>query len=586
MGRHKKNQPKKSADRRHKGAATTKSVAPARMELNIDKLTAIVDRTSGSLSTDDHGALRAAIGTLAFLTAEIEAKNASIKRLRGLLFGSSTEKTSDVLGESAEHDGPLEEPDEVADTAQQSERVASEPSMEPKPKPKGHGRTKSAALTGAERVCVPHESLKAGELCPACGKGKVYSMKQPKLLVRITGMAPLGARITELERLRCNTCGDIFTAREPANAGVEKYDESAASMIAMFKYGTGVPFYRLEKLQSALGIPLACSTQWDLVDAAADKIVPAYQELVRQAAQGEVLHNDDTTMKILALGGKRRTKAIADGSMDATDRKGIFTTGIVSKGKRSAGSNQIALFFTGTQHAGQNLADVLAKRASELARPIQMCDALSHNTAGDLDSTLAHCLAHARRRFVEVVDAFPGECAVVLDALRQVYRNDAKAERDGLSPEERQKFHRKVSRPQMVSLKRWLRRQIREHLTEPNSGLGQAIAYTLKHWVELTLFLREPGAPLDNNVCERALKRVILHRKNAYFYMSKNGARVGDLYMSLIYTAELCGTSPFDYLNALQVHHDALARDPSKWMPWNYAATHAGVGTAKRVNVD
>jgi hypothetical protein len=95
----------------------------------------------------------------------------------------------------------------------------------------------------------------------------------------------------------------------------------------------------------------------------------------------------------------------------------------------------------------------------------------------------------------------------------------------------------------------------------------------LKHWAKLTLFLRVPGAPLDNNVCERALKKAILHRKNALFYKTLNGARVGDVFMSLIHTTELNGIPPFEYLVALQRHHQAVALDPSEWLPWTYEAT-------------
>ena len=97
----------------------------------------------------------------------------------------------------------------------------------------------------------------------------------------------------------------------------------------------------------------------------------------------------------------------------------------------------------------------------------------------------------------------------------------------------------------------------------------------LKHWAKLTLFLRVPGAPLDNNVCERALKKAILHRKNALFYRSLAGAHVGDVFMSLIHTAELNGIAPFDYLVALQRHQQAVALDPTEWLPWNYEATLA-----------
>src|SRR5262245_56961193 len=110
----------------------------------------------------------------------------------------------------------------------------------------------------------------------------------------------------------------------------------------------------------------------------------------------------------------------------------------------------------------------------------------------------------------------------------------------------------------------------RETDRAPNSALGGAIGYMLKHWEKLTLFLRQAGAPLDNNLCERALKKAILHRKNALFYKTENGARVGDLFMSLIYTCQLNQANPFDYLTQLQRHTDQLVAGPQFWMPWNY----------------
>jgi transposase len=122
----------------------------------------------------------------------------------------------------------------------------------------------------------------------------------------------------------------------------------------------------------------------------------------------------------------------------------------------------------------------------------------------------------------------------------------------------------------MDGLQQWCKQQFEERKVEPNSGLGKAIQYLLNHWQELTLFLREPGAPLDNNVCERALKKAILHRKNALFYRTINGARVGDMFMSLIHTAELGGVNPFDYLTELLRHPREMAQSPASWMPWNY----------------
>ena len=141
-------------------------------------------------------------------------------------------------------------------------------------------------------------------------------------------------------------------------------------------------------------------------------------------------------------------------------------------------------------------------------------------------------------------------------------------------------FHQIESGSTMEELQTWLARQFEDRLVEPNSSLGGAITYMLKHWEKLTLFLRVPGAPLDNNICERALKKAILHRKNALFYKTENGAHVGDIYMSLIYTCELCGANPFDYLTELERHADELAANPEHWMPWNYGSTLAGTSTA------
>jgi hypothetical protein len=396
-------------------------------------------------------------------------------------------------------------------------------------------------------------------------------------LVRVTGMAPVQAVVYELEKLRCNACGELFSAREPPGVGEKKYDESVASMIALLKYGAGLPFNRLEKVQSGLGIPLPASTQWELVAEAAESLLGVYEELIRQAAQGQVLHNDDTTMQILELSGKRREKAIAEGEIDPGQRAGIFTSGIVSMEQK----RQIALFFTGNKHAGENLCDVLARRAKELGAPIQMCDAQSANTSGDFETILAYCLVHARRKFVDVANSFPEECEFVINLLGEVYENEAQAKKRRLDPEQRLRFHQDSSGPVMDQLKEWLEEQFTERKVEPNSPLGQAIDYMRKRWEELTLFLRVPGAPLDNNRCERVLKKAILHRKNAYFFKTLGGARTGDLFMSLIHTAELCGASPFDYLVALQRHASAVAEDPTAWMPWNYTAALASTAAGR-----
>jgi hypothetical protein len=144
-----------------------------------------------------------------------------------------------------------------------------------------------------------------------------------------------------------------------------------------------------------------------------------------------------------------------------------------------------------------------------------------------------------------------------------------------LDPRQRLQLHQAESQPRMEALQLWMQAQFTERIIEPNSSLGAAILYMQKRWSQLTLFLRIEGAPLDSNIVERALKKAILHRKSALFYKTLNGARVGDVFMSLIYTAELNGVAPFEYLVALQRHADEVAASPGDWMPWNYQATCA-----------
>jgi transposase len=455
----------------------------------------------------------------------------------------------------------------VLDEAEEPGKAATQPNTNTAP-PAGHGRNGAEAFDGAQKVEIAHQSLKHGDRCPECREGNVYGQKEPKVLVRIVGQAPLAATVYSLERLRCGACGQVFTAQAPEGVGPEKYDETAAAMIAQLKYGSGIPFYRLEQLEGQLGIPLPAATQWEIVEEAAELLKPARDELIRQAAQGEVVHNDDTSMRVLRLARE-----------PSDERTGVFTSGIVSTG---AGW-KIALYFTGRQHAGENIADVLHQRAAELPSPIQMCDALSRNVPRlptGVEILLANCLAHGRRQFIEVAANFPDECRYVLEMLGQVYGHDADARERGLTPDERLRLHQERSGPVMDQLHRWLEAQFAERKTEPNSGLGKAITYLLRHWRPLTLFLRIAGAPVDNNIVERALKRAVLHRKNALFYRTLHGAQVGDLFMSLIHTCQLCAVNSLDYLIELQRHAQELAAQPAGWTPWNYRETLARAGVS------
>jgi hypothetical protein len=560
-----------------------KPPAPEIIDMDVEKLEALLRRAEdASLPPEDLQTMRTVCESYLYLTNLIDQKSTTIARLRKLLFGATTEKTSSVLGRSSEgppsseqgaSDGETSElaRGQPADEQVSGEQAAAEQTSSPR-KP-GHGRNGADDYPGAQRVAVGHESLEPGDACPECPKGTLYT-HPAGVLLRFAGRSPVQATVYELQKLRCHLCGKVYTAEPPAGVGSEKYDATVVSMVGLLKYGTGVPFNRLDTLQESLQVPLPASTQWEIVSGAVEQFTPVHQELIRQAADGDVVYNDDTTVKILELmGAEARAQALAESSAAGSDSKdrtrtGLFTSGVVS----TRGGQRIALFFSGTQHAGENLQDVLRRRAMDLPPPIQMCDALSRNMPKDLRTIIANCLAHARRQFVDVHDRFPAECGYVLEAFEVVYRNDALARERGLDKQQRLALHQAESGPVMEQLHARLKRQFDERLVEPNSALGAAIDYLRKHWTKLTLFLRVAGAPLDNNLCERALKKAILHRKNSLFYKTRNGAAVGDLYMSLIYTCQLCGANPFEYLTELQRHADEVAAAPAAWLPWNYRA--------------
>jgi hypothetical protein len=522
------------------------------VQISLAVIQALLRRTQALLPPADYELYESMARTLQRLDELLDCRDLTLAKLRQMLFGAQSERFKDVFPEKA--DAP---PGEQTSSTNAAAAAREEPQAAPEKRP-GHGRNGALEYAGGERIPVPLSGMKTGCACPSCERGKVYQLESGSV-VRIVGLPALQGRIYEPERWRCNVCGEIFTAPLPSGAGDKKYDETAGSMIALLKYGSGVPFYRLEKLQESLQVPLPAATQWEIVAEVAKEVKPAWEALVTKAAQGAVLHNDDTTMTVLSLKAE-------NAEPEAPERKGVFTSGIVAV---DAGW-KAGIFFTGRKHAGERLEELLQRRTTELDLPIQMCDALSRNSPKEFKVILSNCLVHGRRKFVEQAVNFPAESHHVLDQLAKVYHHDELAKEQGLNPEQRLAFHQAQSGPIMASLKLWLQTQLAEKRVEANSGFGQASAYMLKHWEALTLFLRQAGAPLDNNICEQALKMSILHRKNALFYKTETGALVGDILMSLIHTCRLNDVNPFEYLTALQKHAKRVRAEPNKWLPWNY----------------
>jgi PAS domain-containing protein len=535
-------------------------------DLAADKLEAVLERIGPLVQPQDFQLLQQVVATLVLVLEWLQRKTLSLRRLRQMIFGPKTEKSNKVLPKDKDKD-------KATDPAPGQSTGANGPTP-PKEKKKGHGRNGVGDYPGAERMTVPHQTLQPGCPCPLCRKGRLYDMNKPALVIRIVAQPFFPGKIYELMRLRCSSCLMIFTAQAPAEAGISKYSEEVPAMLAVLRYGMGMPLFRIQKFQQSFGVPLPAATQWDLLWAAALLLMPILECLIARAAQAWLFYHDDTRMKVLSLMEENASQA--DPGCDSKERTGIFTTGILAQ----VGEYRIALFFTGRKHAGENLQSVLDQRQEGLARPIQMCDGLSSNQLKTSQTQEANCHAHSRRKYAEVVEAFPQECRLVLETLKEVYKNDAKAKELGLSPEQRLLFHQTHSQKPMEELERWARERLEQKKVEPNSGLGQAINYMLKRWDKLTLFLRQAGVPLDNNLCEQILKRAILHRKNSMFYRNERGAMVGDLYMSLIETCRLCGVNPLEYLTVLQKHARRVSENPEQWLPWNFREALAAANTS------
>ena len=488
----------------------------------------------------------------------VEQKNTSISRLKRLLFGPGTDKRTVAIPTTSSNTSSNDAPS-TADEPSKPATPESSPTAE-STRRRGHGRQSAAAYSGARRVVCADPENAAGDECPhALCRGHLYDTKAPAVFIRLEGRPIISATRYEQQVLRCSACAERFTARLPEGVPAEKYDPTADVAVALYKYGAGMPFYRQARMQAMCGVPVPESVQYERCALVAACVRPVYEELVRQAASADVLYTDDTRVMILDL--LKENKQLPAGA-----RRGVQTSGIVAR----EGSRQIALYMSGRHHAGENTAEVLERRPPELSPPIQMSDALSANWRGEFERIVAKCLAHARRQFVELETAFPRECVRVLDALAEVYRHDAETKQ--MTACERLAFHQAHSGAVIERLRLWIAEQFSERLVEPSSSLGKALAYMEKHWEGLTKFLTVAGAPLDNNLCERALKLAVLHRKNALFYKTERGAQVGDCLMSVIQTCALNHIKVWEYLLALVRNEQAVGRDPTQWLPWNYAA--------------
>ena len=396
-------------------------------------------------------------------------------RLRDLFFRSKTEKTDAVTGRKTRKP-TADPPGQTGADAGEGGRDESRGSEATSPS-KGHGRNGSEAYRGGSWIDVAARIAHRGRCLSGVRPGNRLrpgsGRTGPDHRTAAAGGEDLSAAKAALSFM---WPGLHPRPRPRSGCGERKYDATAGSMIGLLKYGGGLPFHRLDGLQADLGVPLPASTQWDIVQAVAVNIKPVFDELIRQAAQGDLLHNDDTTVKILELmgdQGRLETLAVASEAEDvAESRRGLFTSGVVAV----RDGHRVALFFSGRRHAGENLAQVLKHRVESLPPPIQMCDALSRATyrANSRRSLGIAWPMPGGGSLMSTID-FTSPVATFSNRWPWFTTTTPSRGGDNSPPEVRLRFHQEASRPTMQDLHDWLtRRAPDEKRTEPNSALGGA----------------------------------------------------------------------------------------------------------------
>jgi transposase len=547
-------------------------------EITLKEAKALTERVTEALHKDeavtgkDLALLRSAMDTWVTIAAELLDGHMSLRRLR------------EILGAPAPAPGqPSTKEDNVetkSDDAQ-TEGEAAPPDAQDDKKRNAHhpGRRSAKDHPEAEAFVHEHPTHHSGQRCDEAGcSGRLYHFKKDgefRTLLRISGGAPLRAETHQFKDLRCNQCGKVYAVPAPKalsddGPAEQMYGFSATATVALYKYLGGTPWYRQGKLQNHLGLDVSPSTQWDLCEALANAAFPLYAKMQKLAAAFPLFFADDISFPILSEKDGEIKKRRSTGK--DVHRDGCHSSCIIADDQAG---RRLVLFKTGIIHAGEWMDLLLSQRPSGLSPPLYMADRSTSNPVTVTATIELACNAHLRNRFDELRNRHKLLTGRVLDLYKKVYKVAAAS---GAMPAAARLAHlQKEATPLMDKIFAIARSELGQHYTEPNSQLGKAFQYALNHEPELRGFLKYPGAPLDNNLCESMLSRVDMLRRNAWFYKNMVGAWVSDVIMSLGQTAKLVDANPYNYYLQILRHQETVRQDPASFMPWNYQQTIASL---------
>jgi transposase len=457
------------------------------------------------------------------LERDLEKKNQQIEWLQRKLFGRRSEKMGDTeltfFGEKPE--APPEAVQPPSEEPSERTRIITV---------KGHGR--QTLPKDLPRKRVEHDLSPAERLCPCCGKERKRIGEDVSEQIEY-----VPASLYVLEHVRpkyaCAHCQEgVVQAPKPAEA-IEKglAGPGLLAHVITSKYGDHLPLNRQEGILARHGIHLSRQTMCGWAMQAAEALEPVVRAMKEQLLQSAAIHSDDTPVPVL-----ERTR---------THRAYLWTY---------LGDN--AHPFTVYDFTWTRARDGPEKFMGDYRGYLQ-ADAYAGYEKLYATGRVSEvgCWAHARRKFFDAKTSAPIQAHEALLKIRALYEIERDAEKRELKDDERRALRQEKSRPLLEAFALWLR-NLRERVL-PKSPLGEAITYALGNWAALARYTDQGWLAIDNNAAERALRSIVIGRKNWLFAGSERGGRAAAILFSLIASAKRAGLDPFAYLR------DLLRRLPS-----------------------
>jgi transposase len=580
-----------SADSATSKSTDNRDVPASVVELPVSELDGLISRVEQAkkaqltLSAEDCDLLLNAVLTLASMQERLSHNDLTIAKLKKLLgIVRSSEKTRDLFPDAQQGkdtDGQADEPASAdAGKADSTDDKGTDAKDKKDKRDRRSGQKDPGKSRKPPRPKPPTthkhalDGLSKGDPCPECPDGKLYKYT-PAVLIRIVGNEPLSCERHLSEQLRCGNCGEIFTASLPAHVKADgrpgqKYGYSARALLALFRFFAGLPYHRQQTVHNLMGGHIAASTVFDQCEFVANALHPVFKAIMAMAANGTIFHIDDTSNRIL-----QQEPVIKTRSGKQRLRTGVYSSVCVAM---LACGRRLTLFQTNVGHAGEWMEEILQRRDPQLDTPVVMSDALSANRVIAPATHVAFCNSHGRRNFAELSEQHPRQVLKILQLYKQVWINDDHCGKHPLSDIERRDYHQQNSLPVMQQIRTFCEQHLaseadEQPIVEPNSNLGKAMRYFIKHFTGLSAFCQIPGAPIDNNGSERALKILIRGRKNSLFHQTAAGANIADVICSVLAICHEHEIDALAYLIAIQANQLQVKAAPEKWMPWNYPAS-------------